>query len=35
MGVVVAGVAVINEVLFSKPREEPENGELDASPSAR
>jgi hypothetical protein len=35
MGVILAGVAVTNEVLFGEPREEPENGELDASPSAR
>jgi hypothetical protein len=37
MGVVlagVAGVAVIREVQFGEPREEPGNGELDASHSA-
>ena len=31
MGVVLAGVAVIREVQFGEPREEPGNGELDAS----
>jgi len=31
MGVVLAGVAVIREVQFGEPREEPGNGELNAS----
>jgi hypothetical protein len=31
MGMVLAGVAVIREVQFGEPREEPGNGELDAS----